>query len=197
MKRIILLLLTVGLISVTKAQSDFSFGPKMGLNLTNISNSDANNKASIHLGAFAQTQFTDLVGMKVELLYSRQGFADKYREDGESIKVKGRVNYLNIPVLAKLNVYKNLSVDLGPQFGFALNARMKSKWGDTVVKKKIRDLNTFELGFAMGVAYELDLGLIVSARYNLGITNVFDKDAVGSNNKNRVFQLSVGYKLNF
>lgn len=196
MKKILLLFVALGLISVGKAQSDFSFGPKAGLNLTNISNSDGNNKASIHLGAFAQARFTDLVGMQVELLYSRQGYADKYKVEGKNIKLKGRVNYLNIPVLAKLNVYKNLSVDLGPQLGFALNAKAKLKSGGTVVKEKIHDLNTFDLSFAMGVAYELDMGLIVSARYNLGITNVFDKDVVGSNNKNRVFQLSVGYKLN-
>ena len=29
------------------------------------------------------------------------------------------------------------------------------------------------------------------ARYNLGLSNVFDKDKYDGNNKNRVFQLSV------
>lgn len=53
----------------------------------------------------------------------------------------------------------------------------------------------FDLSFALGVSYEPDSRLVMSARYYLGITNVFDADAFGSNNKNRVFQLSLGYKL--
>lgn len=112
-------------------------------------------------------------------------------------KVQARVNYLNIPVLARLYVWDKFTVDLGPQLGFALNAKARIKEGDTKVKSKIDDLNTVDLSLAMGVSYEFDMGLLVSARYNLGLTNVFDKDAVGSTNKNRVFQLSVGYKLNF
>lgn len=197
MKKIVILWMMIGLFATAEAQNDFSFGPKMGLNLTNISNSDGNNKASIHLGAFANARLTDLLGMQVELMYSRQGVADKFHMNGEKVKVKARVNYLNIPVLAQLHVYKGLYAEVGPQFGFALNARQKIKSGSTVVKEKIDDLNVFDLSWALGVSYELDMGFVVSARYNLGITNVFDKDVVGVNNKNRVFQLSVGYKLNF
>jgi len=195
MKKIVLLLLAVGFAWGLKAQSDFSFGPKVGLNFTNISNTDANNKTSIHAGIFASARLTEWVGMQMEFLYSRQGIADKYKENGATVKLKGRVNYLNLPVLAKVNLYKNVTFDLGPQFGFALNAKAKTKSGGTVVKEKLHDLNFFDLSFALGVSYEPDSRLVMSARYYLGITHVFDADAFGSNNKNRVFQLSLGYKL--
>lgn len=198
MRKVVLLFLLLGLFFGAEAQTDLSFGPKMGLNFTNVSNTDANNKASVHMGVFASAQLTDLVGMQVELLYSRQGFADKYKDgNGKRVKLKGRVNYLNLPVLAKVSLYRNLTFDLGPQFGFALNARAKTKSGSTVVKEKINDFNFFDLSFALGLSYEPDPRFLVSARYNLGITNVFDRKMFGSNNKNRVFQLSLGYKLNF
>lgn len=193
MKRFLLLCAFIGLLGVVKAQSGFVVGSKVGLNVTNISNSDGNNKASIHLGAFANTRLVEKLKLQVELLYSRQGYADKWRTDEGKVKAKCRVNYLNLPVMARYYVCKGLSVDLGPQFGFALNARAKMKMGSTTVKEKAQGLNTFDVSFGIGLSYELDEKVYVSTRYTLGMTNVFDKDIVGSNDKNRVFQFSVGY----
>ena len=105
-----------------------------------------------------------------------------------------RANYLNIPVLAKLYVLDELSVDLGPEFGFALNAKAKYKDGDTTVKHKMNDINTLAVNFAIGLSYNWD-DFMFSARYNLGLSNAFDKDKYDGNNKNRVFQLSVGYRF--
>lgn len=201
MKKMILLVWVLSLVSIAKAQSDFTFGPKFGLNLSNVSNSDGNVKASIHLGAFATAKITDFVGLQAELLYSRQGWSDSYDVPGlaKDVKVKCRVNYLNIPVLARLYVWDHLSVDLGPQLGFALNAKAREKYSGKTVKSKISHLNTIDVSFAVGASYELNWGILVSARYNIGLTNVFDKDHFrdGVTNKNGVFQLSVGYKLDF
>ena len=80
--------------------------------------------------------------------------------------------------------------------GLALNAKYVEKVGDATTKVKMHNLNTVGLSLAVGASYELDMGLMFSARYNIGLTNVFDKDIVGESNKNHVFQLSVGYKLN-
>ena len=102
---------------------------------------------------------------------------------------------LNIPVLAKFYVWEGVSVDLGPQLGFALNGKNKTKSGGTEVKTDIDHLNTVDLSFAMGLSYDFNMGLVVSARYNLGLTNVIEKDKFGGNNQNRVFQLSAGWKF--
>ena len=149
------------------------------------------NKMSIHVGAFAEFGICDFVSISPELIYSRQGAREK--EDG--VKYFGRVNYLNIPVLAKLYVLEGLSVDLGPQFGFALNAKSKAKHNGNTVKHKITDVNTFDLSFPIGLSYNMD-NFVFSARYNIGLTNMWDKDKVDENLKNHVFQLSVGYCLN-
>lgn len=192
MKKIILLFaVCMAFVAGLKAQS-IVVGPKGGLNITNISNiDDSKNKLSFHLGAFAEIKMNDYFSIQPELLYSRQGLC---AEKLEGWKRRARVNYLNIPVLAKFYVWDELSVDLGPQFGFALNGKYKfSKDGDSE-KRKIRDLNTFDLSFALGLSYNWE-DFMFSARYNFGITNVIDKDAVGDNNKNHVFQLSVGYRF--
>ncbi len=183
MKRLLLLGFAVLLIGSAKAQ-ELSYGPKAGFNITNVSNWEQNNKFSFHLGAFAEYRLSEFVGLQGELLYSRQGAADG--------STKYRVNYLNLPVIAKLYVLENLSVDLGPQFGIALNGNVKAKSGNTKTKTKILNLNTIDVSWAMGVSYELDMGLIFSARYNLGLTNVVSG---GDNNKNHVFQLSAAWRF--
>lgn len=194
MKKLLLAAAALMLIGSLKAQSGITVGPKVGWNITNISNSDAKNKMSVNVGAFAEFRFGDFVAVQPEILYSRQGFRDKDHGD----KYKIRVNYLNIPILAKLFVWDQLSIDLGPQFGFALNSKAKYKDGDTMTKKDVKSVNTFDFSFVMGVSYNLGR-LMLSARYNLGLTNVWDKNDFvwnsGDNNKNHVFQLSVGYRF--
>lgn len=80
---------------------------------------------------------------------------DSVWKDGDE-KAKVRVNYLNIPILAKLYVLEGLSVDLGPQLGFALNAKNKLKSGGTTVKNKITNFNTCDVSFAVGLSYEYE-----------------------------------------
>lgn len=194
MKRVILFAVAVLIVCAAKAQfsaGDFIYGGKVGLNVTNISNMGVKAKASIHIGAFAEWKMNDFIGISPEFVYSRQGAADKTG----GVKTKVRVNYLNIPILAKLYVLENLSVDLGPQLGFALNGKSVAKAEGVTVKDKMEDLNTIDLSFPVGLSYIYD-NFIVSARYNIGLTNVADKDMVGVNMKNGVFQFSIGYCLN-
>lgn len=199
MKKLLLSLIAgIAFLGSVKAQSEFTFGPKVGLNVSNITHSHGDNKASIHAGMFAEARFTDWLGVQAEILYSRQGWRDKVDIDGDKdVKAKYRVNYLNIPILARFYVWDGLSVDLGPQLGIALNAKEKYKHGGSTVKDKIHNLNTLEVSFAMGLSYEFNRGLILSARYNLGLSNVFDKDDFGADNKNHVFQLGLAYRLNW
>lgn len=203
MKKFLLVVLAMVMLGSVQAQTSFKnkvegltgtefyFGPKFGFNVASISDGLNKSKFSFHLGAFAEFKFNDLFGLQTELIYSRQG--DKGKSGG--MKTWARVNYLNIPVLAKFYVWEGVSVDLGPQLGFALNGKNKTKSGGTEVKTDIDHLNTVDLSFAMGLSYDFNMGLVVSARYNLGLTNVIEKDKFGGNNQNRVFQLSAGWKF--
>lgn len=191
MKKLFLAMITFVWVGVVQAQTEITIGPKLGWNITNISNmSESKNKMSFSVGGFAEFKFNDFLALQPELLYSRQGF--RLKDDG--VKSHIRVNYLNIPILAKLYVLEGLSVDLGPQLGFALNGKSKTKYNGTTVKNKITNVNTCDVSFAVGLSYEYE-AFMVSARYNIGLTNVIDKDDAGGNNKNHVFQLSVGYRF--
>lgn len=198
MKKLFMLAVAaVLLVSSAKAQmsditKNLTYGAKVGMNVSNVSNIDnSKNKVSINLGAFAEWRVSDFLGIQPELLYSRQGLRF---DEVDGVKSKTRLNYLNIPILARLYVLENLSVDLGPQLGFGLNGKDKAKKDGHTSTEKVKHLNTVDISFAIGASYNWD-SFIFSARYNLGLSNAIDKDWVGGNNKNHVFQLSVGYRL--
>lgn len=186
MKRVLLLTLALLAFGAAKAQfsaGDFVYGAKAGLNMSTMSNWDVKNKTSVHAGAFFEWRVLDFLGISPEIVYSRQGARQKLN----GIKYRYRMNYLNIPVLAKIYVWRELSVDAGLQFGFNLNARMVTKSGNTTTRDKV-SVNTFDMSFPIGLSCSSG-DFVVSARYNVGLTNVTSKA------KNNVFQLSVGYYL--
>lgn len=198
MKKLVLLFLAgIAFWGMAKAQGGYSFGPKVGLSITNISHSGGDSKLSVHVGAFGEVRFNDWMGLQTEVLYSRQGWRDKVEIGGSDEKVKFRVNYFNIPVMARLYVFDALSVDLGPQLDIALNARARYKHSGDIYKDKMHGLNTLGVSFVFGLSYDLYERVLISARYNLGLSNAFDKDKFDDDNKNHVFQISLGYKLSW
>ena len=53
--------------------------------------------------------------------------------------------------------------------------------------------NTFDFAIAIGLGYEFDFGMTIDARYNWGLTKIYEDD----NAKNSVFMISLGYKFDF
>lgn len=53
MKKLFTLVVVVLMVVGAKAQTEIVVGPKVGLNMTNISNSDKKNKLSFHVGGFS------------------------------------------------------------------------------------------------------------------------------------------------
>ena len=59
MKKLFTLVVVVLMVVGAKAQTEIVVGPKVGLNMTNISNFDLKNKLSFHVGGFAEFRFND------------------------------------------------------------------------------------------------------------------------------------------
>lgn len=171
--------------------SEFSFGPKFGFNWASVSHGYDQAKFSFHLGGVAEMRFNDLYGFQAELIYSRQG---DYEKEGGT-RYWARLNYLNIPLLAKFYVIDQLSLEVGPQIGFLLNAKYKTKQGSTELKTDMSHTNAVDLSFCGGLNYDLPTGMFISCRYNLGLTRVIEKDYSHDSMRNRVMQVSAGWKF--
>ncbi len=192
MKKLLLSALAVCAFSFSNAQEektstslDVTFGVKAGLNLATLTVENTDVKAGYHVGAMAEIKLNDKFSIQPELLFSAQG--TKYNEGNED---KNILSYINLPIMGKYYVTEGLSLEVGPQIGFLVNAETEfdGEYFD------IENTNTIDFGVDFGLGYKLDSGLNFSARYNYGLTNFnSDSDFVA---KNSVFQFSVGYFFN-
>ncbi len=210
-----------------KNNSNFSYGIKAGVNLANIYSSDlpieefTKNKIGFHGGIVTEYRFNSLFALQTELLYSQQGTKSdinyvEIEPPGElepwgspannnsqttlyeNLNSTGKYNYINLPVLAKMYVYKGLNIVAGPQVSFLVSAKDEiPNSRDLDVKDQ---LDSVDFGLNGGVGYQSNFGVFVSANYYLGLNNVsaynyenllgFDFDL-----HQGVWQFSLGYKF--
>lgn len=193
----------VTIISATSiyAQSDDSttqFGVKGGVNLSNITGDDVgelDSRTSFHLGLFLEIPISERFSFQPEVLYSGQGF-------NLNDKAEYKLDYIQVPLMAKVYIVKGLYAEAGPQFGFKVKEEVDYKSGaiggtievdpdDSVIKN-------FDTNLALGAGYKFDNGFSLSARYNLGLTSIVKEDAVligDADVKNAVWQFGVGFSF--
>lgn len=195
MKKLVLsAAMAVCLLSFVHAQ-DIKYGVKGGLNFAGAITdypTIGGTKTSIHLGVVAEIVLTDKFSVQPELLYSGQGFKEETISGDNTTKL----GYINIPIMAKYYIVDNLSLEVGPQFGFLASAK-----NDEV--DDIKDtFKGFDFGLNIGAGYKLSSGLNFALRYNLGLSQISEDLSVNPfladlieifDIKNSVFQLSVGY----
>ncbi|MFV8322455.1 porin family protein [uncultured Flavobacterium sp.] len=187
MKKTILVTVLLLAISSTMQAQLVKFGIKAGLNYANQTGSDITINSgnydkeaitSYHAGLVAEIKVTDGFSVQPELLYSTQGATYKYA----ATEFKNELGYLSIPVLAKFNLNKTVSLDLGPQASFLLSERNDFD---------VENAETFEFGVAGGLTLNVTKSIFLQGRYVLGLTEA-SKDA---DVKNSVVQISAGFKF--
>jgi len=128
MKQKSLALLTIALsIATLSFAQGFHIGVKGGANIFKVDGSSFKEQFNFgyNLGAFAEINFSDKVGIQPEVMWNqtnyRSGtqFSDIYPEGIDG--VKGKLNYLSIPLLLSVRPIKFISLQAGPQFGILLN----------------------------------------------------------------------------
>ncbi|WP_343702483.1 porin family protein [Chitinophaga sp.] len=187
-KRLSLLILSFFSLGRAASAQEVSFGAKGGLNIADLTNVSASKaRASIHLGAFAKVRFTEEWAVQPELVYSGQG-----AKIDPNVPLLGdytlALNYINLPVMLQYHLIPEFHLEAGPQIGFLVAAKAKEDGNSINLKDEYKGMD-FGLGFGLG--YTFDMGLGVNARYNFGLTDVFDGN--GDSRKNSVAQFGVYY----
>lgn len=196
MKKIIFTVVLAFFFGFVNAQDrkDMSFGVKGGLNISSITNAEedgVNSKSLVgfHIGFFGEFMISDQFAIQPELLYSTQGV--KLEFDGEEGDLK--VDYINVPVMAKYYLADAFSLELGPQIGFLVSSKVESGGLSEDVKDETKPIDV-SLGF--GANYNFAEKFMLGARYNLGLTRLQEELFPGeSESKNSVFQISLGYRF--
>lgn len=187
MKKIIFTILGLVTFAGTVQAQSFSIGPKVGANFSSLSGvKGSESKTGYYFGAFAEVGFGKL-SIQPEVLYTSQGGK---LENGEITN-----SYISVPIMVKYKLIAGLSAEVGPKFDFLSDSKLKLN--DKVDKT---DFNSFNFGIGVGLSYKLPLGLNIDARYNFGLSKLVKGsidgiESSGSNMKNDVFQIGVGYRF--
>lgn len=160
-----------------KAQS-LDLGIKAGANFSSLSNAkslDLSTRTGLSAGFFVAARF-NMLSVQGELLYSQQG-ADASFGNLD-------LDYVQIPVFAKLHFLRVLNLQLGPQFGYLMN------YDD------FENSNKVDMSLLVGAGAHLGK-FRIDARYNFGLSNPFNDESVLGNDepKNAFFSLAIGYSF--
>lgn len=173
--------------------SQVEWGVKCGFNLSNIvdkGNSgvvlgiaeERGTNLGLHLGFLAAIKINERFNFQPEIQFSQKGLSNKTR--GTNLTL----NYLEIPVMASVNVINPLMVEFGPCPSFLLS--------NSVYK-------TFDLGLSGGVQAKITNKLGIIVRYTHGLTKIAAVKHVDMNGNvineyrqyNRCLQFGIVYKL--
>lgn len=191
-----ILTLTVPLLIGTQLHAqEFTFGPKVGYNSAKLEGKsfkqfhENNSKNGFHAGLFAEVRF-DKFAIQPEVYYSSEGgkFAE-FNSQNVSIEHDFNLQYVQVPLMIKYYLTNAIAIEAGPQAGFLKSANVS--WSD--LDPNGEKFNDFNFSVNVGLSINLPLSLMLSARYNAGLTNVHENPDIDW--KNRVMQLSVGYRF--
>ena len=201
MKKWIVLLFA--LLTMPVVAQEFHFIPKVGLNIANMTQLEGDVRPGVNVGFAAEFPVAPSFAIEPGLYYSMQGTKDS--EDG--LKATLQTDYLNIPIYAKFYAYEGFHLFAGPQFGFNVRSKAKVSSSGTALSTDFKDyINTFDFSLGIGAGYQFDMGLLISANYNIGLTNAIKADALKSDltadwkkhdldSHHGVFQITLGWRF--
>tara|TARA_R110001583_G_scaffold63217_2_gene185290 strand:- start:14016 stop:14624 length:609 start_codon:yes stop_codon:yes gene_type:complete len=199
--RKILLIISVTIFTLTvKAQKKIIFGVKGGINITNMTSDyfvENNSKTGFHIGIVTEIPFGDKFSLQSEILYSTHNAEGKVILDGvpypgapavPPFSEEYELNYIQVPVLAKIYLVKNLSLEIGPSFNFLIDD--KEIFGSSTRTDVGKN---FEFSGVLGLSYKIKGGIFGSLRYVNGFSVALDRDNYDEDAKNIGFQLGIGF----
>jgi hypothetical protein len=183
------------------SQAQLAIGIKAGPNFSTLDTKSSasenyKNRTGFHGGAFVLIKAAK-IGVQPEIIFSQQG--SKVTINSENFE--SNFSYVNIPIMLKLYTVAGINIQAGPQFGFVTNAEAPIQDQLNPGSYKVQDvkdkMKSSDFTVALGLGWDLPFGLTIDARYNLGLSKIYDKAPSNTteNAKNQVFQLSLGYKL--
>lgn len=183
------------------------FGVKGGFNMSNLYNSgddvdDNNVLYGFNAGVYATLPISDFIAIQPELLFTTKGAELEYSNAFASGNTKFKLNYIEVPLLVRVNVTKNFNVHAGGYASYLVSSKVTGS-GTFDFEQEIDrdDLNKFDAGISAGVGLDFS-PFSVGVRYNYGLTTVGKERTVGGTTytvpdaKNSNLNIYLSYRLN-
>lgn len=195
-------------VNFTKAQSlSPSAGIKGGLNFTNLYTDDVDDNnvlSSFNAGVYANLPISPAVSIQPELNFSRKGAELVYDNAFATGTTRLKLNYLEMPVLLKLNVTPNFNIHFGPYAAYLIDGKATNESNNSSFnfEENINndDLNKWDYGLSGGIGFDF-ASTSLGIRYNYGLQTIGKERNFGGStytfpdSKNSALSLYIGFKL--
>lgn len=180
------------------------YGLKGGLNVATLRGDvdEPSPRFGMHFGVTAEIKISDKFSIQPELMYSMQGVKEKgelmINGDLAEGEATTKLDYIILPIMAKIYMAEGFTVEVGPQIGLLNSARIKydlrtSASNFSGSSDISNQMSSIDFAVNAGLGYKLPSGLFFQGRYTLGLTNAYDGDEAEI--KNGVVQFSIGYQF--
>lgn len=169
-----------------------NIGFKFGVNVSNVKSSSGNDFTTLvnfNTGIIAKLKLKDKFMLNTELLLSNKGFNTLLIPSGTTAT---NLTYLSVPVLLEYQPTKKFYFQLGPEFNFLINARMKNNNFNESVSE---NYNKFDLAIAGGIGFNIFRNFYLETRYSLGLSQINKNENILGSYKTRTFQVNLIYFL--
>jgi hypothetical protein len=179
-----------------KSQAKFGAGIKAGLNYATQYTRGTTNSVEfksmfgINAGAYCNYFLLDYLAIQTELMVSGKGSFWK----NQFYDAKYNLTYIDLPVLVKFQPVTWFNIHAGPQFSYLLIASQKDL-GTNLKTNVLANYYKFDTGLAFGVEANLPYKINLTIRYILGLNTATTGAPYTETWKNKLFQVSVGYRI--
>jgi hypothetical protein len=183
MRRIFFLLAALMLCTAVQAGAADrpTVGPSLGLSIANFRGDDSeglDSRIGVCLGGFIEYPITPIVSVQVEVLYAMKGAT----ESGSGIDLTWSMDYIEVPVLVRLNMAPAGGVRpyllAGPSIGLNVGAEWKVEGYGQSVALGIDDyVKGSDIGLIFGGGIGFPVGsrmLSLEGRYDMGFATIDD-----------------------
>ncbi|WP_299110003.1 porin family protein [uncultured Tenacibaculum sp.] len=209
-KTTLILVILLACFSIQAQNTNVKLGAKTGVNLSkytpekrigNIIISEYQFKVGYYVGAYVNFFISDKIRIQPELLYSTQGtriIIDNITlTDANGMNIatgdfESTINEstISIPVVLQYFLNEKFSLEGGPQFGYIIN-RKETLTGSLTHENPVieKDYDKLDIGFNIGIGFDISKKLRVNSRYFLGL---LERDDLA---KPSIFSLGIEYHL--
>jgi hypothetical protein len=194
-----------GMLQAQEEKVTTEFGVKGGFNMSNLYQSEADDNNVIYgfnAGVYATLPISDFIAIQPEILYTTKGAELDYNNAFVEGNAKFKLNYIEVPLLVRVNITKNFNVHAGGYASYLVSSKVTGE-GDISFDEAVDtdELNKFDAGLSAGVGVDFN-PISVGLRYNYGLTTVGKERTIAGTTytfpdaKNSNLTLYLSYKLN-
>lgn len=156
---------------------------------------DSGGQTGLSIGFFYSFTLLDWLSLQSDLLFVQNGFMRKLPSDDGILEQRIKLNYLELPLMIRIQPNRNLYAMAGIYWGFKLSARLQTQNSDQVsLSESLSSARNIDQGWltAFGLILDDESGAFIEIRYKQGNRGVLDIPADVAQ-ANVSLSLSLGY----